>query len=97
MADLIRWAPTTPDHISSVQASLSAIEEELNNIKSRMEALASENAGATTTQMYESHILLDRTGRQQVETMREHANNTLQSFRVAEEQDTTNAASVRID
>lgn len=97
MADLIRWSPDTGGHLVNVQSSLDAIDEHLQKIHNHMETLRSENEGVTTTQMYESHQTLHSLGMQHVETLRAHALNTLKAFQAAQEQDSANSASVRIE
>lgn len=96
MAGTIIWSPTTPEHIQSIQASLDAIEEHLRNIHTHMEALNSENKGRTTSEMYASHQTLNTTGTQQVETMRQHASNTLSAFNAAHDQDAANSQGVSL-
>ncbi len=97
MAGLIRWSPDTGDHLVSVQASLDAIDEHLRNIHNHMETLRAQNEGMTTTQMYESHQTLHAMGAQHIEALRTHAGNTLKAFQAAQEQDSANSASVRIE
>jgi hypothetical protein len=98
MADnTIRWAPTTPDHCSFVLGALDEVDERLEAIHSRMEQMFSENSGATNTTMYDSHQQLYTVGKNHVATMRDHATNTLKSYTAAQEQDTSNAASVQVE